>query len=81
MRTTLSQFIPLPSKQRNGLGQALGQPGERSKTIVICDTMLKGAAMKSTVVVARRPSNEASAFNLLFIVCHPGTFCILFTDS
>lgn len=70
----------LPCEQRNGLGQALCQPGERSKVIVICDTTLKGA-MKSAVIVACRPSNEASAFTLLFIVCRSGTLCSLFTDS
>lgn len=71
----------LPCNQRNGLGQALCQPGERSKVIVICDTMAKGAAMKSAVIMACRPSNEASALPLLFIVCCSGTLCSLFTDS
>lgn len=71
----------LPGELRNGLGQDLCQPGERSKVIVLCDTMLKGAVMKSAVIVACRAFNEASAFTLLFIVCHSGTLCSLFTDS
>ncbi len=45
--------------------------------IVIRDTALRGAAMKSAVIVACRPSNEASAFILLFIVCSSGTLCSL----
>lgn len=69
-----------PSPMRvvqNGLGQALCQPGERSKVIVICDTTLRGAALKSAVIVECRPSNEASAFTLDYIlyviVCHSGS--------
>lgn len=58
--------------------------------IVICDTILKkwavgwgggGGAAKSAVIVASRPTNEASAFTLLFIECCSGTLCSLFTDS
>lgn len=70
----------LSCKQGYGLSQALCQPGERSKVIVICDTMLKGAAVKSAVIMECRPSNEAPAFTLLFIVCRSGTLCSLFTD-
>lgn len=72
----------LPCKQRNGLGQALCQPvGGGDPRRLLCDTMLKGAAIKSSVIVESRPSNEAAAFTLLFIGCCSGTLCSLFTDS
>ena len=57
----LHSHAETPREQSNGLGQALCQArGERSKVIVICDTTLKGAAMKSAVIVEFQPSNESS---------------------
>lgn len=71
----------LSNELRNRVGQTLYKPGARSKVIVICDTTLKGAPVKSAVTVECRSYNEASGFTLLFIVWCSGTLCCLFIGS
>lgn len=55
-------------QQKDGLGQAPVPAGGEIQGHYdsVCDAALKGAAIKSSVIMASRPSDEAAVCNMLF---------------